>query len=73
MLFAVMKIYMGPYANQAGSRSFERWPSPGRRELEQSCAYGASDSAVAGQVHGCVSQASTQRTSPAEQRGVHSA
>ena len=36
------------------SRSFERWPSPARKDLEQKCVHGGQDPAVAGQVHGSV-------------------
>ena len=45
--------------------SFERWPSPARRELKQKRPEGNSDSAVAGQVHGCVGQPPSQQPSSA--------
>jgi len=36
------------------SASFQRWPSPARKEPQQECALGSEDHAVAGQVHGRV-------------------
>jgi hypothetical protein len=53
--------------------SFERRPSPARKELHRKSPRGSSESVVAGQVHRCVSQASTQRTSPEEYPAAHSA
>jgi len=41
---------------KVAARSFERLPSPARREPEQRENQGKSDSAVAGQVNGFVSQ-----------------
>ena len=38
-------------------RSFQRWPSPARREAQENNLKGRSESAVAGQVHGRVRQA----------------
>ena len=55
------------------TRSFERSPSPDRKEPRVPSVRGLSTLKEAGQVHGCVSQASTQRTSPAEQPVAHSA